>query len=355
MDNVNFNYRNCNEEVTVKLIGKLTMEFPELEVNLPRQLEIKRLVEEVLYGYEVTSKETALVTSDLEEKINYFLATKKLEGLSPATLKGYNYTLRKLQRYFNKPISTITTPDIKMFMYVENESKSPASMNTFMTSIRLFFKWLQNEEFIVKDPCSSIKAVKEPKRQKPHLTEEQVEMLRDCMLGRRDRAILEFFLSTACRVAEVGNVKVSDLDMTNKTLLVIGKGNKERRVYFTERCKRAILNYLREREEKGIISEYLFCSSKAPKKKTINTEPYKKLNNRGYQEIVNKMQKMANIEMRITPHTFRHTFATNALKSGMRPEIIQEILGHSDVGVTLKVYAKLAQSEVEYSYRKLVS
>ena len=112
---------------------------------------------------------------------------------------------------------------------------------------------------------------------------------------------------------------------------------------------------MKEREEKGIVSKYLFCSSKAPKNRKINTEPYKKLDNRGYQVIVDKMQKMANIEMRITPHIFRHTFATNALKSGMRPEIIQEILGHSDVGITLKVYAKLAQTEVEYSYRKLVS
>lgn len=350
-----YNYRDCNNELMVKLLGKLTLELPQLEVDLQEQLKIKRVIEETLYEYEVTSKETALVTSDLDEKINYFLATKKLEGLSPATLKGYNYNLRKLQRYFHKPISTITTPDIKMFMYAESESKNPAGMNTFMTSIRLFFKWLQNEEFIVKDPCSSIKPVKEPKRQKPHLTEEQVEMLRDCMLSRRDRAILEFFLSTGCRVGEVGNVKVKDIDFQNKTLLVIGKGNKERRVYFTERCKRAIINYLKEREEKGIVSKYLFCSSKAPKNRKINTEPYKKLDNRGYQVIVDKMQKMANIEMRITPHIFRHTFATNALKSGMRPEIIQEILGHSDVGITLKVYAKLAQTEVEYSYRKLVS
>ena len=111
----NLNYRNCNEEVTVKLIGKLTLEFPELEVNLPRQLEIKRLVEEVLYGYEVTTKETALVTSDLEDRINYFLATKKLEGLSAATLKNYNYNLRKLCKFFNKPVSMITSADIKMF------------------------------------------------------------------------------------------------------------------------------------------------------------------------------------------------------------------------------------------------
>ena len=230
-----------------------------------------------------------------------------------------------------------------MFMYSEGETKSPSGMNTFMTPIRLFFKFLQNEEFIVKDPCSSIKPVKEPKREKKPLNEEQVEMLRDCMLSKRDRAILEFFLSTGCRVAEVGNVKISDIDFTQKTLLVIGKGNKERRVYFTERCKRAILNYLKERTDN---TEYLFVSKKAP---------YKKLNNRGYQVIVKNMQRMANIEMNITPHTFRHTMATFALRSGMAPECIQQILGHNDVGLTLRVYARVAQTEVEYSYRKLVS
>ena len=263
--------------------------------------------------------------------------------MSAATLKNYTYTLRKLEKFFNKPVSTISTSDIKMFMYSEGESKSPSGMNTFMTPIRLFFKFLQNEEFIVKDPCSSIKPVKEPKREKKPLNEEQVEMLRDCMLSKRDRAILEFFLSTGCRVAEVGNVKMSDIDFINKTLLVIGKGNKERRVYFTERCKRAIMNYLKERSDN---TDYLFVSSRAP---------YKKLNNRGYQAIVDKMQKMANIEMNITPHTFRHTMATNALRSGMAPECIQQILGHNDVGLTLRVYARVAQTEVEYSYRKLVS
>lgn len=339
----NLNYRNCNEELAIKIIGKLTLEMPELEVNLPKQLEIKRYVEEIIYNYEVTSKETALVTSDLEGKINYFLTTKKLEGLSAATLKNYTYTLRKLEKFFNKPVSTISTSDIKMFMYSEGESKSPSGMNTFMTPIRLFFKFLQNEEFIVKDPCSSIKPVKEPKREKKPLNEEQVEMLRDCMLSKRDRAILEFFLSTGCRVAEVGNVKISDIDFINKTLLVIGKGNKERRVYFTERCKRAIMNYLKERSDN---TDYLFVSSRAP---------YKKLNNRGYQAIVDKMQKMANIEMNITPHTFRHTMATNALRSGMKPEAIQQILGHNDVGLTLRVYARVAQTDVEYSYRRLVS
>lgn len=351
----NFNYRSCNNEVIVKLIGRITLEIPSLGVDLPEQLKIKRVIEEVLYDYEVTSKETALVVSDIEDKVNYFLATKKLEGLSDATLRNYNYNLRKLCSCFNKPVTCITTGDIRMLMYKEKDSKTESSMNTFMISIRLFFKWLQNEEFIIKDPCANIKPMKEPKREKKPLNEEQVEMLRDCMLSRRDRAILEFFISTGCRVGEVEKVKVKDVDFVNKTLLVIGKGNKQRRVYFTERCKRAILNYFKEREEDGIYSEYLFCSMKAPGKKKTNTKPYKKLGSRAYQEIVTKMQIMANIEMRITPHTFRHTMATFALRSGMKPEVIQQILGHNDVGLTLRVYAKIAQTDVEHDYRKLIS
>lgn len=109
----------CNEELVIKILGKLIIEFSELEVDLQRQLKIKRTIEETVYNYEVTSKETSLVTSDFEEKINYFLATKKLEGLSVNTIKNYNYSLRKLQRFFNKPVSTITTQDIHMFIYIQ--------------------------------------------------------------------------------------------------------------------------------------------------------------------------------------------------------------------------------------------
>lgn len=342
----NYNYRNCNDEVMIKLIGKLTTELPGLEVDLQEQLRVRRIIEETLYNYEVTTRETALTTSDMEAKINYFLATKKLEGLSLKTLKNYEYTLRKLQNIFYKPVSTITTADIKMLMYSEAEKKSPSSMNTFMTPIKLFFNWLQNEEFIIKNPCSSIKPVKEPKRVRKPLTEEQLEMLRDANLTKRERAILEFFVSTGCRVGEVGNVKIKDIDFNNKTLLVIGKGNKERRVYFTERCKRAVLNYIQERESDKIFSDYLFVGSKFP---------FKNMSNRSYENIVNIMQIKSELDIHIHPHIFRHTFATHALRSGMKPEIIQQILGHEDITTTLKVYAKLAETDVEHSYRMLVS
>lgn len=339
----NYNYRNCNDEIMVKLLGKITNELPNLEVDFQEQLKVRKVIEEVLYNYEVTSRETALTTSDLEGKINYFLATKKLEGLSPRTIRNYDYILRKLQNTFYKPVGTITTADIKMLMYAEAEKKSPSSMNTFMTPIKLFFTWLQNEEFIIKNPCASIKPAKEPKRMRKPLTEEQVEILRDCMLTRREKAILEFFLSTGCRLSEALNVKIKELDFNNKTLLVIGKGNKERKVYFTERCKRALLNYLKDRKDN---CEYLFITDR---------KPYRKLSTRGMEVIVNKMQQKSGLDRNIYPHIFRHTFATHALRSGMKPEVIQQILGHEDVGITLKVYAKLAESDVEHSYRMLVS
>lgn len=338
-------YRNCNDEVMVKILGKLTIELPGLEVDFQEQLKVKKVIEEVLYSYEVTSRETALSTSDLEGKINYFLATKKLEGLSPKTLRNYEYILRKLQNTFYKPASTITTGDVKILMYAEAENKLPSSLNTFMTPIRLFFQWLQNEEYIVKNPCAGIKPMKEPKRMRKPLSEEQIEILRDTMLTRREKAILEFFLSTGCRLSEGLDVKINDLDFANKTLLVIGKGDKERRVYFTERCKRALLNYLKDRKDS---CEYLFVTDR---------KPHRKLSERGMQLIVNVMKIKSGLDgkVKLTPHIFRHTFATQALKSGMKPEIIQRILGHEDVGVTLKVYAKLAQTDVEHSYRMLVS
>lgn len=339
-----YNYRNCNSEVVVKLIGRLTTQLPHLEVDLPLQLDVKRTIEEVLYNYEVTSKETALVTSDIDGKINYFLATKKLEGLSPLSIKNYEYTLRKFGNFFNKPLSTITNADIKMYLYSITEGRQASSLNTIMIPIRLFFSWAQNEEFIIKNPCSSIKPVKEPKRMKSPLSIENVELLRDSLTELREKAIFEFFISTGCRLAEVREAKISDIDFNNKTLLVIGKGNKQRRVYFTERCKRALINYINSRTDS---CEYLFIREKAP---------YTKLGSRGYQDIVKAMKKKSGIpsKIKVTPHIFRHTFATHALNAGMKIDVVQHLLGHVNPSTT-QTYAKLMESNIEHTYRQLIS
>lgn len=331
--------RNCNNEVTVKLVGKLSQ---ILNLDLASQLEVRRAVDETLYGYDVLTQETGLVTSDLEGKVNYFLATKKLEGLSELTLKNYRYNLGKLLMYFNKPLSTITTADIKMFMYSISDGKRQNSINSFMSPIKLFFQWCQNEEFIIKNPCASIKPVKEPKRMRKPLTSEEVEILRDSLTEIREKAVFEFLISTGCRASEVCGVKITDLDFNNRTLLVIGKGNKQRRVYFTDRCKIALKNYIKSRTD---AEPWLFVGDR---------KPHRKLGTRALQVIVDKMKVKSGLDIKLHPHIFRHTFATSALNSGMKMEIVQAILGHEDMATT-GIYAKLQDYNIQHAYRQLVS
>lgn len=102
---------NCNEEVTIKLIGKLSLEFPELD-----QFKIRNVVDQILVNYEIHPVEKSLVASDIEEKIQYFLAVKKLDGASPLTIKNYKLQLLKFASFFHKTINSITTIDIRMYL-----------------------------------------------------------------------------------------------------------------------------------------------------------------------------------------------------------------------------------------------
>ena len=317
--------------------------------------QMKKLQEVILRTFSENELEKQQISN--EEFLEMFLDAKRVEGCSERTIQYYKVTAEHMLSQTEKEIRKITTDEMRSYLadYQKRNNCSNVTIDNIRRNISSFFTWLEEEDYILKSPMRRIHKIKTKTVVKSVITDEGIEQLRDHCTQIRDLAMIDLLYSTGIRVGELVNLNIGDIDFEERECVVYGKGDKERRVYFTERCKRAIINYLKEREDKGIISEYLFCSSKAPNKKSINTETYKKLNNRGYQVIVNKMQKMANIEMNITPHTFRHTMATFALRSGMAPECIQQILGHNDVGLTLRVYAKVAQTEVEHSYRKLVS
>lgn len=336
----NYEYRDCSNELSVVLTGKITMLFPELQIDLQRQLEVKKTIDEALYKYEVTSKETALVTSDIEQKASLYLQCKKLEGLSKKTLYNYSLELNKFSQFFHKPISTINSMDIRMYMAAMSEKRSESTTNTKMTVIRDFFQWLQNEEYITANPTKKIKPVKEPETKREPLTDEEVEILRESLEDIREKAIFEFLLSTGCRVDEIVKIKISEVDWSRMTLKVTGKGNKERRVYFNERTKIILKKYLKTR--KG-DSEYLFCGTRGK---------CGKLGTRAVQVLMAKIGKR--VDIHIYPHLMRHTFATRALNAGMALEIVQALLGHSNVGTT-QIYAKVKEFNVQHAYRQLVA
>lgn len=329
---------NCNEEVTIKLIGKLTLEVPELE-----QLKVRDLIDEVLVNYEVYPIEKALIASDIEEKVQYFLASKKLDGASPNTLYNYQLHLIKFASVIHKPLSSITVVDIRIYLSVVAQRVKQSTVATEISILKSFFAWLDTEELILKNPMKKIKNIKKEKRLRKALTQEELELLRDACKTVRQRAILEFLFSTGCRLEELVNVNIEDIKWDKGELNVIGKGNKERTVYLNAKAKLYLRKYLKEREK--IQNPALFVASKYP---------YKRIGGRSIEREINQITKSAGFDKSVYPHLIRHTTATLALKAGMSLTSIQHLLGHENPSTT-QIYAEISNEDVKHEYNKFLN
>lgn len=329
---------NSNEEVTIKLVGKLTLELPQLE-----QLKIRNLIDEVLVNYEIHPVEKSLITTDIPEKIKYFLAVKKLEGAKKSTLYNYNLQLSRFAEFIRKPTSSITTIDIRIYLASLPENLKDTSISSKISILKSFFSWLEIEDMIIKNPMRKIKNIKKPKRLRHALSQDELELLRDSCKTLRQRAILEFLFSTGCRLSEVVNANIPDIDWHKDELKVIGKGDKERTVYLNSKAKLYVKKYLESRKE--IQNEALFVTSK---------HPHKRLGNRSIQREINNIAAMAGLDKSVYPHLLRHTTATLALKAGMSLTAIQDILGHENPSTT-QIYAKTDKESVKQEYKKFLN
>lgn len=332
---------SLNEEASIRLLGRLTLLLPVLEQNFSLQLEVKKVIDETLYDYEITSKCTDLITSDIEEKAAIYLACKRLEGLSQKTLENYRLFLNKLDQFFTRPCSTIETMDLRMFLAVLGKGKQPTTVNGYITMLKGFFGWLQAEEYILKNPAFKLKQTKVPRVIQQPYNPENLEKLREACETQREKALFELLDSTACRISEIDNIRLCDINWQERSIKVTGKGNKERIVYFSTKAKLHIQEYLNTRLGE---SEFLFISEKIP---------YQHIKVRALQLIVAKIKKRADVQERVHCHKFRRTQATRLLNSGMRIEGVQGILGHTTPSTT-QIYAQLSQENLKNEYRKLV-
>lgn len=327
---------NCNEEFVVKALGKLTLDF---NFDWKQQRKIREDLYYSLYGYEVLALEKSLVKSDLEEKILMYLKVKKLEGYSSETLKDYYYILRKFATFINKPAGTINKNDIRMYLALNTEGLKASTINTLIFTIRAFFTWLVDEEIIPNNPCRSIATTKLPKRLRKSLNIEDIERLRCACITDRERCIIEFLFATGCRVTEAVNTNISDINVNDNTIKIIGKGNKQRIVCFNDKTKLYINNYLVTRNDDN---DALFISER---------KPYKRIGKRGLEVIVSKIAKRAGIEKAVYPHLLRHTMATLGYQSGVDLTVIQHLLGHTSP-VTTQVYAEEDMNNIKHEYKQ---
>ena len=291
----------------------------------------------IMKGYNIT-RESDETRSDLRRRIKYYLGAKKIDGLSERTLKNYKANLESFAAKVEKSAAKITTDDIRGYIaYLdENRHLKETSLQTHNT-LRAFFGWLTVEEKIKKNPMAKIKSLKlDKKGARQALSVEELERLRDACKGYREKALVEFLVSTGCRLSEVAQLRAADLDLVGRTVKVTGKGDKDRVVYFSVRARLMIQEYFVAR--KG--GDGLFCSSKSP---------YAPLKPRAIQRLIRAVSERAGLDKRVHPHLLRHTFATRALNKGMPLPTLCDLMGHSSVETT-RIYAKNGAGKIRYEY-----
>lgn len=274
--------------------------------------------------------------------MDFFIAAKKIEGCSIKSLNYYYTTLVKMLDKVNVIYFSITTEDIRTYLsdYQENSGVSKATIDNMRRIISSFFSWLENEDYIMKSPARRIRKVRVGKIVKEIYTEENIELMRQNCKNARDLAIIDMLYSTGMRVGELVRLNISDIDFENKECVVLGKGNKQRKVYFDAKTKIHLQQYLNSRKD---TDPALFVSQ---------LYPYNRLKISGVEIALRKIGEKLHIS-KVHPHKFRRTLATKAIDKGMPIEQVQHLLGHTKIDTTLG-YAMVDDENVKISHKKFL-
>ena len=275
--------------------------------------------------------------------IDSFISSKQVEGCSERTIKYYKEIIGKFVNSFDKSIKQISTNEIRNYLsnYKDNSSCGSTTIDNIRRVLSSFFSWLEDEDYIIKSPVRRIHKIKTAVVVKEVLTDENLERLRDECENIRDLSLIELLISTGMRVGELVNLNINSLNFEDRSCIVLGKGNKEREVYFDAKTKLHLKEYISKRNDSN---DALFVSMK---------EPHQRLSISGIELIIRTLGINSNIN-KVHPHKFRRTLATMAIDKGMPVEQVQKLLGHVKIETTMN-YALVNQSNVKISHRRYIA
>jgi len=304
----------------------------------------------VMRDYELKVKETALSTVVLDvipKEVTLYMNCKLVEGQSKDGIKNRGILLETFFQQVAKPITEIKANDVRAFLigYQNQRNISDATLDRYRSYLSTFFNWCEAEELIDKSPMRNIKAIKYEAQRRVSLTQMELERMRNACQSHRDRCIVEVLYSTGCRVSELSNLKIADIDLNQNTAIVHGKGKKMREVFINVKAKVAIEDYLKTRNDS---CEYLLIS-----KRRDNSGNYVKQSSKSIREDIKVIQSRTNISKHVTPHILRHTTATISLSNGMPVSSIQKMLGHSSCATTM-IYADVSTEMVHQEHLRCV-
>lgn len=270
-----------------------------------------------------------------DECLNAYLEAKKIEGRSPRTIERYDRLLKIVMKAVKVPTREVTIFHLRKFLSDEKaRGIQDSTLEGLRQAICAYFNWLQKEGLIEKNPASNLGAIKYQKKIRKAFSTTDIEKLKLCCKNERDRAIVLFLNATGCRISEVVNLNRDDVDLINLKCKVLGKGNKERTVYFDQVTAMALDNYLSKRRD-----DYpsLFLN----KRKT-------RLLQGGIRFLLKTLGNKAQVE-NVHPHKFRRTLATNLTSKGMPIQEVATILGHDKLDTTMK-YVCINSAQTQRSY-----
>ncbi len=323
---------NYNERFITKVAREISDKF---NFDIIQQ----RAITDILYKC-TQNVEILLLEKEAEDFLTYidmYVNSMRLEGLSELTIKNKGYTLNALNKYLEKDIHKVTIADLKMYILKKQSECKNNTLNNIIVTIKTFFKFLFEEGYLENNPAYKLKKVKEEKRLRHSVNEITFEQIRLAAKNKRDRAIIEFAYTSGLRLSELVNANISDLDFYSNSLRVIGKGNKERIVLFSEIAKYYLKQYLDTRCDDNPA---LFVTSK---------KPYKRLSNRSIQKIFSNIGKELHLDIPLHPHILRHTFATKLAETA-DITVVQKLLGHTNINTTM-LYAEVNDDKISYQYK----
>lgn len=309
--------------------------------NLGADVDITKLnhrMEELLGNYKIERLSLIEAADDLPEKIEMFLSAKTLEGLSEKTIRDYGLELILFAANCKLPVSQINTAHIRNYL-ASLEGVMSSTVGKKLSVLKSFFGWLNAEEFILRNPTAKIKLPKKPKRLPKSLTIEELEIVRESCQTLRQRALIEVFYSTACRLSEIAGIKLSHVDTQSMSIKVIGKGDAERIVYLSYKAMYHLKKYLDSRTDD---CEYLFATLR---------RPIRKMHIHSISDEIDKVEKAAKLNKKLTPHVMRHTFAQLSTDAGIELADLQQLMGHSNPSTTL-TYARVSEERKSQAHKK---
>ena len=285
--------------------------------------------------------------------IDSFLSyLKDVQGYSEKTVISYAHDLKRLDEFLvshDLGVSEMVYEDARAFVAdLYDQNLSHASINRILSGNRMFFRSLLENSVVKVDPFKRVSGAKNTRKIPTVLAREEIEMILSCptddYTSLMEVTMFNLFYSTGCRLSEVMDMKIHDIDFDRRRILVTGKGNKQRFVFLTNRAKEMLMKYLPQRQE--VLSRL-----KAEDDGTvlINSKG-KKLPLSTVHSIFDKYRLRLGLSKKFTPHVFRHSFATHLIDNDSDIRVVQVLLGHESIGTT-QIYTHVTGKRLEEVYR----